>query len=241
MRVAIAVVLASCLPLSGCLEVEHTVRLAPDGSGSQSVRLELREATLAELQRLAPAAQLGAAANPAAIFDRAVVEQDLRAAGLELASFAATKAPGKRCVQLEARFPNFAALQKSPLAGNHAEWQLERGPRPETAKLTLYPQGKAAWTEARAKADAMPAQADPVAAEFFRKRQQQLDGLDICVRFQLPGDVLMWTRNLEKTGDREVTARITAAQIQTPEDLVRRLAPRFEVIFAANGCSLPLP
>ena len=82
--------------------------------------------------------------------------------------------------------------------------------------------------------------ADPIAADFFRKRQAQLAGLDVCVRFRVPGDVLVWTRNLEKTGDREVTARITADQIRTPEDLVRRLAPRFEVVFDATGCSLPI-
>ena len=29
-------------------------------------------------------------------------------------------------------------------------------------------------------------------------------------------------------------------QIQSPDDLVRRLAPRFEVIFDAAGCKLPL-
>ena len=38
----------------------------------------------------------------------------------------------------------------------------------------------------------------------------------------------------------EVTARIRAEDIKTPEDLVRRLAPRFEVIFDASGCQLPL-
>ena len=52
------------------------------------------------------------------------------------------------------------------------------------------------------------------------------------------GDVLVWTANMEKTGDREVTARIEASQIKTPMDLVRRLAPRFEVIFDARGTQL---
>ena len=40
---------------------------------------------------------------------------------------------------------------------------------------------------------------------------------------------------------REVVARVTAEQIKTPQDLVRRLAPRFEVIFDASACKLPLP
>jgi hypothetical protein len=81
---------------------------------------------------------------------------------------------------------------------------------------------------------------DAVAAAFFRKKREELTGLDLTLRFQLPGDVLLWTANMEKTGDREVTARITAEQIKTPQDLVRRLAPRFEVVFDAKGCKLPL-
>ncbi|HLQ37508.1 MAG TPA: hypothetical protein VK348_06890, partial [Planctomycetota bacterium] len=64
--------------------------------------------------------------------------------------------------------------------------------------------------------------------------------LDLVLRLKLPGKVLVWTRNLEKTGEQEVVAHITAEQIQTPGDLVRRLAPRFEVVLDSTGCSLPL-
>lgn len=46
------------------------------------------------------------------------------------------------------------------------------------------------------------------------------------------------TRNMAKAGDREVTARVTAKQIKTPKDLVRRLAPRYEVIFDVTGTTL---
>lgn len=43
---------------------------------------------------------------------------------------------------------------------------------------------------------------------------------------------------MAKAGDREVTARVTAKQIKTPKDLVRRLAPRYEVIFDVTGTTL---
>ena len=101
---------------------------------------------------------------------------------------------------------------------------LTAGPKEGTAKLTLYPQGKAAWIEARAKAEEMVGKVEPVAADYFRKSQEKLTGLDVKITFKLPGEVLIWT----------------AEQIQTPQDLVRRLAPRFEVIFASAGCKLPL-
>ena len=128
----------------------------------------------------------------------------------------------------------------TPLSGSRAEWTLTAGPKAGTVKLTLYPQGKAAWTEARARAEAMQPGEDPIAEAYFRKKQAELSGLDLVVRFQLPGDVLVYTANMDKTGDREVTARIAAEQIKTPQDLVRRLAPRFEVVFDGAGCKLPL-
>ena len=226
--------------LAGCLEVEQTIVLGADGSGRQSVKFAMSRDALADLQRVSGGAQLGTAQNPTAIFDKNAVAAELRTAGMELVRHKATDAGGKRTVDLEATFADFAALGKSPLCGSNAEWVLVAGPREGTAKLTLYPQGKAAWDDARAKAEAMHGAVDAVAQDFFLKKQKALEGLDVTLRFQLPGDVLVWTRNLEKTGDREVTARITGAQIKTPEDLVRRLAPRFEVIFDAKDCKLPL-
>lgn len=234
------VALAFLLCATSCLEMEQTVTLGADGGGRQVVVLKMAEATLAEIAKASEAAQLGAVPNPAAVFEREAVAAELRSAGLELVRHATQRAAGRRTVELEASFTDFATLRKSPLCGSSAEWELAAGPRPGTAKLTLFPQGKAAWGEARAKAEQLGASDDPIAAEFFRKRQQQLAGLDVVVRLQVPGDVLVWTRNLDKTGDREVTARITADKLKTPEDLVRWLAPRFEVVFDATGCKLPL-
>lgn len=231
----------ACLCLPACLEIEQTVVLQADGSGSQTVAMRVRETTLDEFQRQSVAAQLGSGANPAALFDKAAVDAELRQAGMVLLAHSSSRQAGKRHVAIEATFPNFAALQKSPLGGSGAEWVLDHGPKAGTAKLTLYPQGRAAWLEARAKAEQLAAQSDPIAIEFFRKRQQQWSGLSIVMRFQLPGDVLVWTKTLAKTGEREVTATITPTTLQTPEDLVRWLAPRFEVIFDARDCRLSLP
>ncbi len=231
---------ALCLTLAGCLEMEQTITLQADGSGTQAVRMVMPESTFANLKRASQAAKLGGGADPAAVFDKETVARDLGAAGLELVDHVAKRVPGKRSVELTASFGSFAGLQASPLCGSAAEWVLAAGPREGTAKLTLYPQGRQAWLDARAKAEKMPTERDPVTEAFFAKRQEELAGLDLTIRFDLPGDVLVWTRNLDKTGDRQVTARVTAEQIKTPEDLVRRLAPRFEVIFDASGCKLPL-
>jgi hypothetical protein len=223
---------------AGCLEFEQTVQLEADGRGTQHVRLVARESTLADLARAAAASQFGSSSTMEAVFDKDLVARELSTAGLALDAHAVSREGGKRTVDLTASFPAFDKLQKSPLAGGAAEWSLAPGPKAGTVKLTLYPQGKEAWQLARQKAEAMGTASDPVAEEFFRKRCQQLAGLDVVVRFRVPGDVLLYTANMEKTGDREVTARVTAEQIKTPQDLVRRLAPRFEVVFDGTGTTL---
>ena len=232
--------MVACLVLAGCLEFEQTVTLRADGSGTQAVRMTLRDRVLREIAQAAPAARIGGRLEPDAVFNQALVEKELTGIGLELTEHRVERTGDRRTVELTAGFADFTTLQHSPLCGSAAQWVIARGPRAGTAKLTLYPQGKAAWLEARQRARTLADRDDPLVTAFFDKRRAQLAGLQVVMRFRLPGDVLVWTANMDKTGEREVTARLTAAQIKTPQDLVRRLAPRFEVIFDASGCSLPL-
>ncbi|MCB9879334.1 MAG: hypothetical protein H6835_17200 [Planctomycetes bacterium] len=237
MRGILAMVLAGCSMLSGCLEFEQKVTLRADGSGTQTVRMTVQEKVLRDLRQAQPAAHLGEAGDPTAVFDEQRVRAELTEAGLELTAHQVDKTAQQRTVELTAAFGSFAVLQKSPLCGSSAEWELAAGPRPGTGRLTLYPQGKLAWQEARKKAEQMRGESDPLVEAFFQKRREQLAGLDVRMCFELPGDVLVWTNNMEKVGAREVAAVVKAEQIKTPEDLVRRLAPRFEVIFDARGCT----
>lgn len=237
MRGIMAIVLAGCSMLAGCLEFEQKVKLNADGSGTQSVRMTVTEKVLKDLRQAQPAAQLGEAGDPTAVFEEQRVRAELTEAGLELTAHEVDKTAQQRTVELTASFGSFGLLQKSPLCGSAAEWEIAPGPRQGTGRLSLYPQGKIAWQEARKKAEQMRGEADPLVEAFFQKRRQQLAGLDVRVTFELPGKVLAWTNNMEQSGPQEVTAVVKAEQIKTPEDLVRRLAPRFEVIFDASGCT----
>ena len=230
--------LLSCLALCSCLEMEQKVTIKPDGSGTQALKMTLRDSLITELRRRQPAAQLGSGSDPTAVFDEEKVRGELSTAGMSLSSHRVVRERGLRTVDMVASFASFGDLQQSPLCGSAAEWELGAGPKPGLAKLTLYPQGKEAWQQARARVKTMQREADPVAAQYFRKRQAQLRGLDMELRFELPGDVLVWTKNMKKVAAREVVARVEAEQIKTPADLIRRLAPRFEVIFDARGTTL---
>lgn len=232
-----ASVSAFALLLSGCLEVEETVTFAKDGSGSQALTMTAPEATLNAVRMAASVNQTNASSDPTALFAKEKVEAELTAAGLVLARHETTEIGSSRKVDMQADFSAPSQLRQSPLIGSMAEWQFGKGPVPDTIEVTLFPQGKKAWEEARAKAEAMKEKLDPVASEFFARRKEQLTGLDVTFRLRLPGKVLRYTANLEQTGECEVTAKITAEQIKTPEDLVRRLAPRFQAVFDARECA----
>jgi hypothetical protein len=240
MKAHLLAALVPCLLcLAGCLELEQTVTIDANGSGTQQLKLDLSERVLAEVRRAASVAEpLGS--NPLQIYDKETVQKELTEAGLVLKEHRTTIDKQKRHVEVEAAFADLAALKKSPLSGSHSEWAFTAGPKAGTICVTFYPQGKTMWEQAALQAQAMRDKPDPVAEQFFEKRKQQLTGLDITLRIRLPGKVLVWTRNLEKTGAQEVVAHITASQIQTPEDLVRRLAPRFQVIIDGTGCSFAL-
>jgi hypothetical protein len=50
--------------------------------------------------------------------------------------------------------------------------------------------------------------------------------------------VLRHTRNMKRIDQRTVVASIQGKDIRTPQDLIRRLAPRYQVVFAGKGCSI---
>ncbi len=230
------------LPLlsAACLEMEETITIRADGSGSQKVSLAMSPQVLAECKRAAAVVATPEGGNPAHVFDKAAVEKELAGTGLELRAHRAFERGAQRCVELELSFADLAALRKSPLCGSAPQWEFTAGPAPGTIQVTLWPQGKEAWNKARQQAEQWQTEPDPTVSGYFEKRKEQLRGLDVSVHFDLPGRVLRMTRNLEQTGERQVTARVKAAQLATPADLVRWLAPRFEVVIEGTGCTLPL-
>jgi hypothetical protein len=223
--------------VASCLEMEQTITIAADGSGTQRVVLSLPAGTEADLRAKAEASQTGAA-DPGALFDRKTMEKELVAGGLTLRSHEVEKIGSGRRVAMEVGFDTFDGLTRSPLTGSQAEWTIESGPLPDTLMLTLYPQGKEAWVAGRRRAQGVGDDLDPVELEFFRRQQERFQGLDLSLRFELPGTVLRHTRNMKRIDQRTVVASIQGKDIRTPQDLIRRLAPRYQVVFAGKGCSI---
>jgi hypothetical protein len=225
-----------CLWLAGCLQIEETITIDQVGAGTQDFVMSAPQATLDAVRLAASVNQNGAASDTKVLFVRESMEQELTTRGLELVTHETTEDGTTKKVSMQAKFTSLSALRQSPLVGAAAEWHFGPGPAPDTIEVTLYPQGKKAWTDARIKAEQMKDAIDPVAADFFARRRAQLQGLDVTFRLRLPGKVLRYTANMDQTGDCEVTAKITADQICTPEDLVRRLAPRYQAVFDSREC-----
>lgn len=228
--------------LAGCLQIEQTVTIDTDGSGTQAVRMTVPDRVIEALQAQASAHNhLRKAPDMTAVFERAKVEKELVAAGLKLTEHRVVEARRGRRAVLAARFENPQQLGKSPLGGGRADWVFEAGPLKDTIQLSYFPLGRAAWVEAQKKVQELDKKPnDPVLQSFFARQREQLEGLDMSVTINLPGTVLMVYGQLKETGLKQIRARVRAADIQKPRDLVLALAPRYQVVFDGRGLKLPL-
>ncbi len=231
-------ILAALGILTSCLELEQSVTIRADGSGTQKMTLGLTRRVIASLGRSLQARNPLDGVDPLLVFEEELVAEELRERGMVLRSHRTWNARRHRFVELEADFGSLAALKKSPLAGSNAEWLVVpgKGKWRGNLRLIFYPQGRVAWQKARQQVEDLKGQGDAVVQSFFERRRKEMKGLDIALHIEVPGDVV-WTHNLEREGVRKVTARVTEASIQTPEDLIQVLAPRYEVIFDGRGCS----
>lgn len=222
---------------ASCLELEQSIEIRADGSGHQKMTLGMTARVVEAVERSAPAASPLGGVDPLSVFERDLVDQELRQRGLSLLSHRTWSERRRRFVELEAEFPGLEALQNSPLSGSKAEWVVQpgKGKWKQGLRLIFYPQGRVAWQQARQQAETMQ-EGDPTAESLFATRREQMSGLDVTLHITVPGEIL-WTYNMEKVGPRTATARHTDADVKSPGDLIQLLAPRYEVIFDARGCA----
>ncbi len=234
--------LAFCLAaLTACLEVEQTVTIRADGSGTQKLKLGMTERAMAAAERHASAMEASSFTDPATIFDARLVRREVTEAGLSCTDVKTFSERRRKFVEVEAEFDRLALLQKSPLNGPGAQWMIGAGKKKGTARLIYYPKGRDAWAAAQKKAKNLSAELSDRERQYFERAKSQMSGLNVVWVVNLPGDVLGTSDNLSKTGTRQVKAVIDEASIKTPKDLILRMAPRFEILFDARGCALPIP
>mgnify|MGYP000356742445 CR=1 FL=1 len=203
--------LALTASLSGCLEFETVIEIRADGTGTQSVTMTMQNELLERLQRQS-VALVGAAStgrlDPAKSFEPATLRRQLDGAGMECTKLELEEPRAHRRLTVKASFDSLAKLRKSPLGGGAAEWKFLPAAKPGRWRVILYPRGRAAWLDAKQRVAKLPNPLPEREAAYFAKRRAEMAGLKVRVVLRLPGDVLLHTKNLRKTGPREVTATI---------------------------------
>ena len=239
MRGLIAVGLAALL--TGCLEIEETITILPNGSGVQSMRIKIPREVLGRLRRQVLAARPEASSQErdiTAVFDEKRAASEFAAAGLRLRKHVVRERRSSRSLDVELGFPDLQTLARSPLGGGNSDWILKDGGQGKTA-LFFFPMGKAAWKEAQIRVKGFEKQPTaPRMLAFFRKQKAAMQDLDLSLTLNLPGRVLRKSANLRAGSvPTQVVARVRAADIKTPKDLLALLAPCFFVEFDSRKCS----
>ncbi|MCB9888369.1 MAG: hypothetical protein H6836_02245 [Planctomycetes bacterium] len=237
--IAVAVLCAPWL-LAGCLELEQTITIAPDGSGTHRLRMKMPlrllcklEAQAAVVRPQADRAQL----EVAAIFKRDKAGRELASAGMTLRKHEVLERRDTRVLQMEAGFKGLSELRRNPLTGGQADWILKKGPAGRTA-LFFFPMGKQAWKDAQLRIKELERKPSALMLAYFRSKQAELRGLDLKLTLELPGRVVGRSANLSAGAKpNQVVAHIDAASIRTPRDLLASLAPCYAIEFDSRGCT----
>ncbi len=225
---------------TACLEMRHEITLQADGSGVQRLELALTPDVLATARAFAAASQTDLRGRaPDDVFREANVARELTEAGLALTEYRTRKERRAEFVEITATFDSFATLCRSPLSGPRAQWRLERTADEAVLRLLFWPQGEAAHAAATEQAAELERdRVDAAMRSYFERQRQKIAGLDLTFVLHLPGDVQGCGGGCEKIDARTVRVAITADDVQQPADLVRLLAPRFEVRFTAGAGKL---
>ncbi len=240
MRVLIYAVVA--LLLTSCLELEQTLTINADGSGSQVLKMSIPKDVLAEMELRASAMNpMGAKQDLSAIFAKEKVGTEVAKHGLSLLKHESKVCGRRQDVEVKLGFKNLAQLRQGGLAQGKADLILQAGEHAGTIRLIYYPTGQAAYKQAQDKARQVREKGqDPMLQEFFKRQKKTLPGLDLGLVLNLPGIVVQASKNMQETGLRQVTAKVKAADIRSPSDLILALAPRYEVVFYGKECTFPL-
>ncbi|HLU39189.1 MAG TPA: hypothetical protein VK081_07375 [Planctomycetota bacterium] len=226
---------------AGCFQAETEVVLRADGSGCQHLRLVLPDRALGLLRGAVQAVESTARrSDPRDLLDEKKVRAELTDCGVDLRAYRANAEGARHAVEIDVEFAGLAALRANPLTGGErATWQIEGGPAAGLVRLVWYPQGEEAWRAARRKARELAGESDAAVQQFVQSRLRQIDGLDVRLALTLPGNVVAHTANLKLEGKRKVVASIAAEDVRTANDLLLRIAPRYEVVFECP--SFPVP
>jgi hypothetical protein len=241
--VRLSAVLALLLASAGCFELLAEVRFRADGTVQQQVRYGMSERAMKRFEKFLRAAPVPGRTGlrPETVFDEEAIRAEVEEAGGEVVAFSRPEVEvndakaamgGKmRRAHVTAEFPDLATFSASPLLGTRAEWFFLEG-EPGQVRLVCYPLGRDAWQRARFDAHRLESEGDTLQSQVFESRKAELEGLVLKCAIGVPGRVVAASKGLFVPTHRGgVIAGIDVEAIKTPADLVRAMAPRWEIVF----------
>ena len=232
------IVAGAALLLPSCLELEGTITIRPDGTGTQALSMKISREMFAEPQQQVTIASGGeSVAAIAGVFDKKQATAEFAAAGLTVDNHEVKEKRSSQTLDLEVSFPNLKSLAASPLGGGRSDWILLDAGEGKTA-MFFYPMGKEALKKVQRRIRDLDKQPSEQLRAFFMKRRAEIAGLDLTLTINLPGEVCKKSENLSvEKQSTQVIARITAASIQAPRDLLALLAPCYVAEFDSRLCT----
>jgi len=229
--------------LAGCFEMEVEVSISADGSGRQELRIGMTELATATLRQSAVALNAaGDRADPMEIYQRSKAEKLLADQGLVLSEYRTYRERRRDFVEITADFKAASQLNGAGVLGAEAEWYMLPGRNHGGIRLLFFPRGHEAWMAGVEQAKKAPSglEMGEIERQYFMRQKERMAGFIVKLKLQLPGAVDYCSSNLTHTGERTVEMQVSARDIDTPADLIKALAPRFEVEFDGSGCDMVL-
>lgn len=228
-RMATVLVLGALLALAGCIKVDQTLTLSPDGSGTLEMRYGMSEQTLAQLQameQMSAQGGQGMSVQPEQPFrfDEAEVREAFEAdkpAGVELTALSSEVVDGWKYIDLTVAFDDLRALKRTELF--------------EDSALTITRMGGGDYRlTQRGGGDEMSA---PGASEqqLMQQMSAMLAGFRIAQTIVAPGEII--ESNADAVNGRRAT---WVFDIVDDPNVISTLAQtNLELVFDGDGVELP--
>ncbi len=242
-RIWLGLALGMCALLSACFEMEVEVKISADGSGRQELTIGMTDLATNTLRQSAIALNAaGDRADPMEIYQRSKAEKLLTEQGLVMSEYRTYRERRRDFVQIAADFKALSQLNGAGVLGAQAEWYMLPGRNDGGIRLLFFPRGHEAWMAALEQAKKTPSLAEMglVERQYFERQQERMGSFMVKLKLELPGSVDYCSSNLEQTGARRVEMQVNAGDIDNPADLIKAMAPRFEVEFDGSGCEIAL-
>lgn len=237
-HLALFMLLIIAIAISGCIKIDQTMTLNPDGSGELDIRYGMSEQAIAQLKAME---QMGAAMGDGEgvemeadtpfdfDFDETKVREEFEAQGIEgveLLSATAETLDGWRYMQMRLRFDSLSALEQTDFFDE------------SQVSLTRDADGNYVLTQRAGDEDATPAVADAdeeMTDEMLQQVAAMFAGMRIASRVVVPSEII-------ETNATEVDDR-TAAWVfdidQNPTIIKELQDLDMRVVFSGEGVSIP--